>query len=92
MTFHNVPKNNVFEHRDSLGTAAAVLTVTLALLALSYLAYGYAYATQVQVAMFYYIIIIIINAGIAVFYVAGYLIEERRIWPVITASPTRTMF
>ena len=26
-------------------------------------------------------------AGMAVFYVADYLIEERRIWPVITASP-----
>ena len=26
-------------------------------------------------------------AGMAVFYVAGYLIEERRRWPVITASP-----
>ena len=25
-------------------------------------------------------------AGMAVFYVAGYLIEERRRWPVITAS------
>ena len=33
------------------------------------------------------IIIIIIMAGMAVFYVAGYLIEERRRWPVITASP-----
>ena len=33
------------------------------------------------------IIIIIIRAGMAVFYVAGYLIEERRRWPVITASP-----
>ena len=33
------------------------------------------------------LIIIIIMAGMAVFYVAGYLIEERRIWPVITASP-----
>ena len=32
-------------------------------------------------------IIIIIMAGMAVFYVAGYLIEERRRWPVITASP-----
>ena len=31
--------------------------------------------------------IIIIMAGMAVFYVAGYLIEERRRWPVITASP-----
>ena len=30
------------------------------------------------------IIIIIIMAGMAVFYVAGYLIEERRRWPVIT--------
>ena len=30
---------------------------------------------------------IIIMAGMAVFYVAGYLIEERRRWPVITASP-----
>ena len=26
-------------------------------------------------------------AGMAVFYVAGYLIEERRRWPVIAASP-----
>ena len=33
------------------------------------------------------IIIIIIMAGMAVFYVAGYLIEERRRWPVITDSP-----
>ena len=33
------------------------------------------------------IIIIVIMAGMAVFYVAGYLIEERRRWPVITASP-----
>ena len=33
------------------------------------------------------IIIIIIMAGMAVFNVAGYLIEERRRWPVITASP-----
>ena len=32
-------------------------------------------------------VIIIIMAGMAVFYVAGYLIEERRRWPVITASP-----
>ena len=31
--------------------------------------------------------IIIIMAEMAVFYVAGYLIEERRRWPVITASP-----
>ena len=31
--------------------------------------------------------IIIIIAEMAVFYVAGYLIEERRRWPVITASP-----
>ena len=31
--------------------------------------------------------IIIIMAGMVVFYVAGYLIEERRRWPVITASP-----
>ena len=30
---------------------------------------------------------IIIMAGIAVFYVAGYLIGERRRWPVIAASP-----
>ena len=29
---------------------------------------------------------IIIMAGIAVFYVAGYLIEERHRWPLITAS------
>ena len=34
------------------------------------------------------IIIIIIKIGeMAVLYVAGYLIEERRRWPVITASP-----
>ena len=33
------------------------------------------------------VIIIIIMAGMAVFNVAGYLIEERRRWPVITASP-----
>ena len=33
------------------------------------------------------IIIIIIMAGMAVFNVAGYLIEERRRWPVIIASP-----
>ena len=31
--------------------------------------------------------IMIIMAGMAVFNVAGYLIEERRRWPVITASP-----
>ena len=31
--------------------------------------------------------LLIIMAGMAVFYVAGYLIEERRRWPVITASP-----
>ena len=30
-------------------------------------------------------LIIIIMAGMAVFYVAGYPIEERRRWPVITA-------
>ena len=36
---------------------------------------------------YYIIILIIIMAGMAVFYVAGYLIEERRRWPVITASP-----
>ena len=29
----------------------------------------------------------IIMAEMAVFYVTGYLIEERRRWPVITASP-----
>ena len=29
---------------------------------------------------------ILIMAGMAVFYVAGYLTEERRRWPVITAS------
>ena len=32
------------------------------------------------------IIIIIIMAGMAVFKVADHLIEERRRWPVITAS------
>ena len=29
----------------------------------------------------------IIMAGMAIFYVAGYLVDERRRWPVITASP-----
>ena len=29
----------------------------------------------------------IIMAGMAVFNVAGYLVEERRRWPVINASP-----
>ena len=38
-------------------------------------------------AKLYVIIIIIIIAEMAVFNVAGYLIEERRRWPVITASP-----
>ena len=38
------------------------------------------------------VIIIIIMAGMAVFNVAGYLIEERRRWPVITASPRGQMF
>ena len=33
------------------------------------------------------LLIIIIIAEIAIFNVAGYLIEERRRWPVITASP-----
>ena len=33
------------------------------------------------------IIVIIIMAGMAVFNVAGYLIEERRRCPIITASP-----
>ena len=33
------------------------------------------------------VVIIIIMAEMAVFYVAGYLIEERRRWPVFTASP-----
>ena len=32
-------------------------------------------------------VVIIIMAGMAVFNVAGYLIEERRRWPIITASP-----
>ena len=32
------------------------------------------------------VIIIIIMAGMAVFNVAGYLVEERRRWSVITAS------
>ena len=31
--------------------------------------------------------LLIIIAEMAVFNVAGYLIEERRRWPVITASP-----
>ena len=38
------------------------------------------------------IIIIIIMAGMAVFNVAGYVIEERRRWPVNYRFPTRTMF
>ena len=33
------------------------------------------------------IIIVIILAGMAVFNVAGYLIEERHRWPIINASP-----
>ena len=33
------------------------------------------------------LIIIIIMAGMAVFNVAGDLVEERRRWPVINASP-----
>ena len=40
-----------------------------------------------ELLCFLVIIIIIIMAGMAVFYAAGYLIEERRRWPVITASP-----
>ncbi len=36
--------------------------------------------------------LIIIMAGMAVFNVAGYLIEERRRWPVNYRFPTRTMF
>ena len=41
-----------------------------------------------DVSMTTNIIIIIIMAEMAgFFYVAGYLIEERRRWPVITASP-----
>ena len=35
---------------------------------------------------------IIIMAGMAVFYVAGYLIEERRRWPVITADNVLNIF
>ena len=35
---------------------------------------------------------IIIMTGMAGFYVAGYLIEERREWPVITASPRGQYF
>ena len=31
--------------------------------------------------------LIIVMAGMAVFNVAGYLVEERRRWPVINASP-----
>ena len=42
---------------------------------------------EVPVSEESFIIIIIIMAGMAVFNVAGYLIEERRRWPVITASP-----
>ena len=36
----------------------------------------------------YVILVIILLAGMAVFFiVAGYLIEERRIWPINNASP-----
>ena len=38
------------------------------------------------------IIIIIIFAEVAVFILAGYLIEERRRWPAIYCFPTRTIF
>ena len=41
----------------------------------------------VRKSSFSNIIIIIIIAEMAVFNVAGYLIDERRRWPVITASP-----
>ena len=37
------------------------------------------------------IIIIIIIAEMVVFNMAGYLVEERRRWPVITASPRRQL-
>ena len=39
------------------------------------------------IAIIIAIIIIIIMAGMAVVNVAGYLIEQRRRWPIITASP-----
>ena len=42
---------------------------------------------QHDLVTIYVSVIIIIMAGMAVFYVAGYLIEERRRCPVITASP-----
>ena len=43
-------------------------------------------ANSTEVTSQVLIIIIIIMAGMAVFNVAGYLIEERRRWPVIIAS------
>ena len=49
------------------------------------------FCIDLNVYMYIYIyvyVIIIIMAGMAgFFYVAGYLIEERCRWPVITASP-----
>ena len=48
--------------------------------------YKYLY-TRLWACLHATIIIIIIIAEMAVFNVAGYLIEERRRWPVITASP-----
>ena len=33
-----------------------------------------------------------ITAEMAVFYVAGYLVEERRRWPVIECFPARSIF
>ena len=44
-------------------------------------------ANSTEVTSQVLIIIIIIMAGMAVFNVAGYLIEERRRWPVVIASP-----
>ena len=39
-----------------------------------------------------WLLITIMIAEMAVFNVAGYLVEERRRWPVITASPPGTIF
>ena len=44
-------------------------------------------ANSTEVTSQVLIIIIIIMAGMAIFNVAGYLIEERRRWPVMIASP-----
>ena len=53
----------------------------------SFMTEDYAKYYKYLVKMTQLIITIIIIAEMAVFNVAGYLVEERRRWPVITASP-----